>query len=133
MTTDIEVPGLIPPVACSNCGAPVQVRRPSLTGFHFCSKTECVRAKARLHYQKRRDYGVRTAANEAAIRDDKVIELMFALAHAARVSCECGRADALPGYPHPTPGWTAPCFELGDKDRLPTGFGDRIMKTIFPA
>lgn len=78
---------------CSECGAVVQIRRPSLSGHHFCSRTECKRAKARFYYQKKGAF-IKVA--------DEQIRLSFVSAMMTdRVTCQaCGLIGAIDGYPH---------------------------------
>lgn len=100
---------------CSSCGDPVAARRKSKTGTHWCSKPECVAAKQRFYYRHRS-----TAEQERLAKRQTQIDRFDLVAHVIqgrpRTPCEtCGREDAILGFAHPTPDWTAPCDGLGNR------------------
>lgn len=128
---------------CSFCRGPVQSRRPSQTGRHYCSKPGCQAAKQRFYRSERTRTGHKNAADreaekaeiarrQAEARDDTFVAIIRALAHQERVACpECKRTDALPNYIHPDPETGAPCRELRELP-LPSGAGDKIVAAIWP-
>lgn len=111
------------PHACSNCQAPVQVRRPSKDGHHWCKQTLCQTAKQR-HY--------RTARNTEG--DNLILQLVTSLAHLERTACGCGLQNALPGWAHRDPSNpNQPCYRSGSAGPgLPQGMLDAIHPELRP-
>lgn len=112
------------PNACDNCGDPVQVRRPSKTGKHFCKKTPCQTAKHR-HYR------------EAVTVDAKaeLADFVRDALHGRRTSCDyCGLEDAIPGWVHRTPGDPGkPCFGAGARgSQVPGVVIDAVHPELAP-
>jgi hypothetical protein len=119
---------------CRHCDGPVARRRPSLSGAHFCTRPECVRAKARFYNQRRSTNreAAELAQRQAEARDDLIIAVITAVAAGERGYCsDCTRKDVLPGFGHPNPDWTAPCPGGGGAP-YPSGLGDRIAKLLWP-
>lgn len=130
--TETTPPEDSPPTAeCRQCADPVLIRRPSLTGAHFCTKKSCQAAKQRFYYRRRASGVAEAERHQAAIRDDLIIAIIAGAAD-PRVSCsECGRPDTLPDFGHPDADWTAPC-PGGGKAPFPSGLGGRIAQTLWP-
>jgi hypothetical protein len=126
-------------VPCTSCQGPVRVRRPSLSGDHFCKEKECQAIKQRKYHRIRRAEAARRAEEAAQVESranrERLLDLVDALAHAERVTCEaCGRTDALPGYAHPDLEGGG-CVELRQhKFPLYTEtMGTEIVRRIWPA
>jgi hypothetical protein len=140
MTTEpiTEVsPGATPTAPCAACGDPVQIRRPSLSGAHFCSRPGCAKAKHRFYYQRRRDDGARReelARQDAEQeRDRHIVALVYALAHAEKVTCaDCGRTDALSGYAHLDQQGEGCAGTKVDGVKWPSGLGSELARVIWP-
>lgn len=101
-----------PTAICSNpdCTSEVQPRRPSKSGDHWCSRTECQAAKQRqLRAKNRRD-----RAAQGPMEDEKV-SLVRAALHLPRRKCpDCDLEDAVSGFIHRSaPGSSTPCFGTG--------------------
>jgi hypothetical protein len=129
---------------CSNCDAPVAIRRPSKTGRHYCQAMPCQAAKQRYYARLRAETGFKSLADQEAeaaelarrqaeARDELFLAVIRAVVTNERVYCEeCKRKDALPGYIHPDPETGAPCRALRELP-LPSGAGDRIVSAIWPS
>lgn len=125
----------VPTAACANCQGPVLIRRPSLTGKHFCALKPCQAAKGRFYYRRRVDGdAVREEQNRVLLeqeRDQRIIQVFTAFAKGERVTCaDCGRTDALPDYVHPDLEGGA-CRALAVKS-MPSGLGGPIVSAIWP-
>lgn len=126
----------VPPAPCSQCDAPVKIRRPSLTGRHYCQKPECQRAKQRFFYRQRVE-GTKSTMAEierrlAEERDHLIITILRLVTTGERVLCaDCGRPDVLANFGHPNQDWTAPC-PGGGGAQYPKGLGDQIARTLWP-
>lgn len=91
------------PYDCSNCGDPVQARRPSQNGDHFCTKRECVNAKQKLYYNRRKKARLAAAEHVATIDDvDQERRAFVEVAiHRPRIECPvCGLPDGVGGWVH---------------------------------
>lgn len=93
-----------PASPCNNCGRPVQPRRPSKHGVHFCSTPICQSAKVRFYRTKQ----VESASAAAGTQLEQwtqiannVTALLGSVIADARVTCPaCGLIDAIEGFPH---------------------------------
>lgn len=111
------------PHVCSGCQGPVQVRRPSKTGEHWCPKSECQAAKQRFY----------RARGKLPNQDVDALQRQFIsdLAHRERVTCgQCGLPNALPGWAHRSEaGSQTPCYGVGAQGR---GLGGGWLDLVHP-
>lgn len=126
-----------PPVPCTNCGGPVQQRRPSKTGWHFCSAQACVNAKQKMYRDARveaktSEAMVSTATATAVLLGDLVKPDPF------KTCSGCGAERVLKGWAHRANGSPdQPCFAAGslgqDLGANRAIFLDTIMPHLTPA
>lgn len=117
---------------CSSCSAPVKIRRPSLTGAHFCIRKECQAEKQRFYQRRRSAEAARLEENERGLQVDFILGVLWRATNVDRVECaNCGRADAVPNLIHPTPDLEGACRALVQDDP-PPGLGSRVVFTIWP-
>ena len=92
---------------CTHCGEPVKITKPSKSGNHYCSESECQSARSKVYYAERTGRLLR-------LEQDLIEFFIHALAHRQRIQCpRCGLVNALPGYKHPDPA-DIPCAGVGD-------------------
>lgn len=133
VTTSVDP---IPPAECRQCGSPVQRRRPSLTGVHFCTRKECQAAKQRFYYRRRQEGAATEAAElerqKAETRDNLIIAVLAEATAAETHGCaHCGRATVLPSFGHPSADWSEPCPGGGPMP-FPSSLGSKIAMTLWP-
>lgn len=93
---------------CNHCQGPVQPRKPSQTGAHFCPAKECQKAKRKFYYDRKSQEVVNEVMRRRRV-------FYRAALHDPRVTCpSCGLVDAIDGFPHPGRGGDGACRALRD-------------------
>lgn len=117
---------------CDACGAAVKLRRPSLSGAHFCIRKDCQAAKQRFYQRRRADEAARLEEMNQQLQVDFLTAILSRVASGERSQCQaCGREDAVDGIAHPTPDLAGACRALV-KTSAPEGLGPRVIFAIWP-
>lgn len=108
-----EKPEPLPSVPCTNCQAPVQQRKPSATGLHFCQRRPCVNAKQKKYRELRAQTATEDAANQTI--DGFALLVTHLVGPDPYKTCStCGAQKVLAGWGHRRLGQAdAPCFGAG--------------------
>lgn len=108
---------------CTNCGNDVPVRRPSLSGHHYCQRKECQAAKQKFYRSRR-----------AKLQEESVLDEAFRFfsdaLNGSRTTCHaCGLENALLGWAHRDVTLFSICSALGTGPHL---IGGRFVDTLYP-
>lgn len=96
---------------CTNCQNPVLIRRPSVSGHHYCQAPACQAAKQRFYR------GRKEKEHEMKLQPE-AIAYLDAVIRGPRTTCPaCGLEEALVGWIHRDETGVAPCYALGNRGR----------------
>lgn len=137
MAKKTEPKDLFPPMACTGCGEPVQQRRPSQTGWHFCSARACANLKQKMYRARRMNEKTSAAVANATTATVQLIQHLIG-PDPFKTCSGCGATRVLTGWVHRTLGDAEkPCYAAGTVGRaLATGHSfilDAAMPHLAPA